>query len=390
MIPHCEIRQGDCLKLLREMPSESIDAGVTDPPYEYGFMGKSWDSTGIAFSVELWIEYLRVLKPGAHLLAFAGTRLSHRMICAIDDAGFEIRDQIGWIYGSGFPKSKNLSGAWEGWGTALKPAWEPICVARKPFKTSVAENVALHGTGALNIEASRVAHGEILRVGTGATFDKMHHYEGRKGESSANKSYGKNGSTNFAPTPGPRGGDAKGRWPANIIHDGSAEVMECFPDAPGQQCSVGPEHGTRPTVVCYGDYGARHDFQPRLDSGSAARFFYCAKASRKERDEGCDDLPDSRAGMVSETSGQHITRRDGGEPKTCKNNHPTVKPVALMRYLCRLVTPSGGMILDAFCGSGTTGRAAMLEGFSSILIDADPHSIEIARRRTNVTPGLLL
>lgn len=388
MTPTCDIRQGNCLDLLRVMPANSFDSCITDPPYEYGFMGKAWDSTGIAFSVDLWKEHYRVLKPGAFLLAFGGTRSYHRMICAIEDAGFEIRDQIGWLYATGFPKSKNLKGSNEGLGTALKPAWEPIVVARKPIEETVEKNFDLHGTGVLNIEASRVPHNELLRAGAGATFDTLHHHEGRKGEASAKKFYTNNGSTNFAAKPGPRGGDIKGRWPANIIHDGSAVVESIFPLSAGQQGDLKGHSKDRKSVVAFGDMKAARDAKARGDTGSAARFFYCAKPSRFERDKDCDSLPDVRGGFNSNTSGQHLTRRDGGRPGAVKNNHATVKPVTLMRYLVRLATPQGGKILDSFAGSGTTGVAALEEGFSIVLIENDLKSFEIAMARTNITPGL--
>lgn len=323
------------------MPDNSFDSCITDPPYEYGFMGKAWDSTGIAFSVDLWKEHHRVLKPGAFLLAFGGTRSYHRMICAIEDAGFEIRDQIGWLYATGFPKSKNLKGSNEGLGTALKPAWEPIVVARKLIEGTVEKNFYLHGTGVLNIVLSRIKS----EFGTG-------------------------------------------RWPANIIHDGSAEVESIFPLSAGQQGDLKGHSKDRKSVVAFGDMKAARYAKARGDTGSAARFFYCAKPSRSERDKDCDSLPDVRGGFNSNTSGQHLTRRDGGRPGAVRNNHATVKPVTLMRYLVRLATPQGGKILDSFAGSGTTGVAALEEGFSIVLIENDFKSLEIAIARTNITPGL--
>jgi len=417
--------QGDSRKLLADIPDDRVDAIVTDPPYELGFMGKAWDASGIAYDAGLWGQALRVLKPGGHLLSFGGSRTYHRMACAIEDAGFDIRDQIMWIYGSGFPKSLNVSKAidktrddrdsvlkvttamaeaadrlglskadvdshmgtsdmagwwlsrlrhrcqcprvdqwrrlkgildlgddldglvehlnarkgesgeswkeaelvssevryneasgivnvgqgdrsrvvreikapnsedakkWQGWGTALKPAHEPIVVARKPMRSPVSSNVRLHGTGAINIDACRFGMGE------GGSRD---------GEDSARRRYADRGSTNFAPTPGPRGGDARGRWPANVIHDGLDEAW--------------------------------------------ASYFYTAKASTSERGEG--------------------------------NIHPTVKPVELMGYLCRLVTPPGGVVLDPFMGSGTTGVAAINSNFRFIGIELDPSYFDIARHR---------
>jgi len=375
---------GKCEERLKELPDASVDAIVTDPPYHLtadkkggtgpasvnlespygrarvttGFMGMTWDDGDIAYNVAMWQECLRVLKPGGYLLSFGGSRTYHRMACAIEDAGFEIRDQIMWIYGSGFPKSHNLKGDWDGWGTALKPAHEPIAVARKPFKGTVAENVLKNGTGALNIAGCRIGTQEMPsnQLAQWSGFGQMKRPE----------------YTQVMNT---------GRWPANVIHDGSDEVLDAFPSAPGQQGFVGVRQGDRPSVNVYGDYGPRIDTFPRGDSGSAARFFYCAKASKEDRNEGCYALPDKPSGMVSNTSGQHITRRDGGAPGPSKNNHPTVKPVDLMRYLCRLITPPGGTVLDPFMGSGSTGKAALMEGFDFIGIDENPEYVRIAESR---------
>ncbi len=313
MSERVEIVNGDSLLVLQLLDDNSVDAIVTDPPYGLSFMGKKWDYD--VPSEELWRQCFRVLKAGGHLLCFAGTRTQHRMAVRIEDAGFEIRDMIAWVYGSGFPKSLDVSKAidkaagaerevvgtritgaamsgkasgiengqggtefgsgqnevpitapatpeakqWEGWGTALKPALEPITVARKPLIGTVAENVLQHGTGAINVDGGRVGE----------------------------------------------------RWPANFIHDGSEEVTDLL--------------------------------------GSAARFFYCAKASKRDRDEG--------------------------------NHHPTVKPTDLMRYLCRLVTPPDGTVLDPFMGSGSTGKAAVLEGFRFIGIEREEEYCEIAKAR---------
>lgn len=346
-----EIRNADCREVMRSLPSDSIDSIVTDPPYGLEFMGKGWDR-GVP-GVDFWTEALRVLKPGGYLLAFGGTRTFHRLTCAIEDSGFEIRDCLSWIYGSGFPKSHNValsidklkghpnrgraiptastfqasdlemknkltsnkvekyeaksneSEKWQGWGTALKPAWEPIILARKPLCGTVAENVLAFGTGGLNIDGARV---------------------------------------------GTEGGEALGRWPANVIHDGSEEAIAGFPQTTSGQLK--PHHFSRASAAdCLnGSNQARH---PRAefggDTGSAARFFYCAKASKADRDEG--------------------------------NNHPTVKPSALMRHLCRLVTQPDGLILDPFSGSGSTGKAALLEGFRFLGAELDPDYAEIARAR---------
>jgi DNA modification methylase len=402
------IYTGDCLDVLKTLPADSVDAIVTDPPYGLSFMGKRWDYD--VPSEAIWRECLRVLKPGGYLLAFAGTRTQHRMAVRIEDAGFEIRDMIAWVYGSGFPKSldvskaidkaagavrevvgqytvsRDLSGGswadlhgqenaakqhnitapateaarqWAGWGTALKPALEPITVARKPLIGTVAENVLAHGTGALNVDGCRVEGRE--RTDYGLTNSTR----------SAGNTYGKPSvSANF---------DAnQGRWPANLIHDGSDEVAGLFPDTKGgtavRRNSGGHTFGgifPKPPMDDLG-YG---------DSGSAARFFYCAKASAKDRDEGV-------AGVAG-VAGVGALRDGGRQSLPRKNHHPTVKPTALMQYLCRLVTPPGGTVLDPFMGSGSTGKAAMLEGFDFIGIERDPEYVKIAEARISAACRLL-
>lgn len=354
---------GDCLAVLRTIPDCSIDSIVTDPPYGLtsarpggrseatrgavmgGFMGLAWDSDIPA--VEVWAECLRVLKPGGHLLAFAGTRTQHRMACRIEDAGFELRDMIAWVYGSGFPKSKNLRGDWQGWGTALKPALEPITVARKPLIGTVAANVLAHGTGALNIDGCRV-------------------------------------------------GGVDGRWPANLIHDGSPEVIAAFPDAPGQMAYISTTAPSLKTSNVYGRMSREGEassdsdnagvvgfkMKPgarRLDAGSAARFFYCAKASRTDRNEGCEGMPELPSLKLDPTSAM---ARDGNRGTgVAANHHPTVKPTDLMAYLCRLVTRPGGKVLDPFMGSGSTGKACMREGFKFIGIEREAPYLAIAEAR---------
>jgi len=332
---------GDCLAVLKTMAENSVDSVVTDPPYGLSFMGKQWDYD--VPGTDVWAECLRVLKPGGYLLAFAGTRTQHRMAVRIEDAGFEIRDMIAWVYGSGFPKSHN--GEWG--GTALKPALEPVTVARKPLEGTVEANWREHGTGALNIDGCRVA-GEVPRTTQGQS-------------SRAGEVYGADQRDRRVFEPH----DA-GRWPANLIHDGSDEVLAGFPQAPGQQ---GPISSTAPSAKTSNVYGAMRcegeasansenvgavgfKMRPgarRLDEGSAARFFYCAKAAKKDRGDG--------------------------------NHHPTVKPTDLMRYLCRLVTPVGGLVLDPFMGSGSTGKAAVLEGFRFVGIEREPDYVEIANAR---------
>jgi DNA modification methylase len=446
-----QLHHGDCLEVLRSMPDCSVDSIVTDPPYGLSFMGKKWDYD--VPSVDVWVECLRVLKPGGHLLAFAGTRTQHRMAVRIEDAGFEIRDMIAWVYGSGFPKSLDVSKAidkmdaaeeqqarryrftewvrstgitfkqideatgtnmgghyttaasqpaimtrehleacrhllgevpawvekeadirsvesknfakrevvgqrttgvgtgngstpimgdgnrditapstdaakqWQGWGTALKPALEPITVARKPLIGTVAENVLQHGTGAINVDGGRV--------------------EG-------------------------------GRWPANFIHDGSEEVVGLFPQSNG---GAFPKKSNIPTGKHYdGGWGAVDNKErTEMGSGSAARFFYCAKASKADRDAGCEGIDARFAPTMGNGIGGKEHDPETASPK--RNHHPTVKPTDLMRYLCRLVTPPNGIVLDPFNGSGSTGCAAVLEGFQYIGIEREAEYIAISEKR---------
>jgi site-specific DNA-methyltransferase (adenine-specific) len=306
-----ELHHGNCLDILRTMPDCSIDSVVTDPPYGLSFMGKKWDYD--VPSTEIWAECLRVLKPGAYLLAFAGTRTQHRMAVRIEDAGFEIRDMLAWMYGSGFPKSHNLDGEHQGWGTALKPAMEPITMARKPFKATVAQNVQEWGTGAINIDGCRIGEEEIKTSAKIAGQSFQHDYNGCEE------------STHL------------GRWPANVIHDGSEDVLEGMSEA--------------------------------------SRFFYCPKTSKADRGHGCDAM-EARVTRCMENP----DTRD--RPTPMKSNfHPTVKPTELMRYLCRMVTPTGGIVLDPFTGSGSTGRGAVLEGFRFIGCEMDADYVNIAKAR---------
>jgi DNA modification methylase len=337
---------GDNREVLKQLPDNSIDSVVTDPPYELGFMGKKWDSTGIAYDVELWREVLRVLKPGGHLLAFSGSRTYHRMAVAIEDAGFEVRDQIMWIYGSGFPKSLDIQKSieksdkygfgsikktWQGWGTALKPAHEPIVMARKPLIGTVANNVLTWGVGGLNIDASRVGDDGGTRLEV-QTKDKGLY---APGTGQLTRGYG--GVI-----------EGLGRWPANVIHDGDPYVVELFPN-------------------------------------DAARFFYCAKTSKRDRNEGLDEFEiKSAAEMVDrvvDSDGMKSPRAGAGRTSGSQNHHPTVKPTDLMAYLCRLVTPKGGTVLDPFMGSGSTGKAAMYEGFKFIGIEMTDEYLPIAKAR---------
>lgn len=381
-----ELQHGDCRTLMVAMEGCSVDSVVTDAPYELGFMGREWDRSGVAYDVATWRAAWEVLKPGGWLVCFGGARTYHRMACAIEDAGFEIRDQIMWIYGSGFPKGGNRDGK----GTCLKPAHEPIVLARKPLIGSVARNQAAFGTGALNIDACRVPTAETLRTGAGVI--PMRHDpavpRGREGEASASARYQNRGGTDFAAKPGPRGGDQRGRWPANIVHDGSNEVVVGFPvttsgtgavkrdsasDASGNRgAAYGAESRPAGTVmICHGD------------SGSAARFFYCAKASKADRDEGLDQFQPQAFVQFQTGNGESgaASSLSEGRETQYRNIHPTVKPTALMRWLVRLVTPVGGTVLDPFTGSGSTGKAAVLEGRSFVGCEVTADYLPIARAR---------
>jgi site-specific DNA-methyltransferase (adenine-specific) len=363
------VHAGDCRDVLRDYPADHFDSVVSDPPYGLTFMGKGWDR-GVP-GVEFWQEALRVAKPGAHLLAFGGTRTFHRLTVAIEDAGWQVRDVVCWLYATGFPKSHN--GPWG--GTALKPAWEPVIVARKPLSGTVADNVQQYGTGALNIDGCRVGSDEVN------THVQPYGYQ-RSGE----RWHGR--AVETIPH--------VGRWPANVLHDGSDEVVAGFPHTTSGTGAI------RKSAL--GMFGLGGDGKANTeygDTGSAARFFYCAKASRTDREEGCDHLParkgfeaverkEGSAGLNSPRAGAGRTisnvREFGGaqhtaDVKLAKNFHPTVKPTDLMRYLCRLVTPPNGLVLDPFCGSGSTGKGAVLEGFRFVGIDLDPAHVAIAEAR---------
>ncbi|AHG22174.1 DNA methyltransferase [Chania multitudinisentens RB-25] len=362
-----QLNVGRCEEVLRGMAENSVDAIVTDPPYGLSFMGKKWDYQ--VPTVDQWAECLRVLKPGGHLLAFGGSRTYHRLVVNVEDAGFEIRDQLMWIYGSGFPKSKNLTDEHAGKGTALKPAHEPIVMARKPLIGTVEGNVSQFGTGALNIDLCRIPTGEALTGGAGGLL-----------------SHARDGKASDAEEWQPA---QLGRWPANVMHDGSEEVVSEFPRNAGAQA---PVRGTEPThngfsgAVKFGGMINRIASHHHGDQGSAARFFYCAKVSRKERDEGMERFVPTSAsemtgGRKEGSAGLNNPRAGAGRTGGVKNNHETVKPVDLMRYLCRLVTPAGGVVLDPFMGSGSTGKAALLDGFGFIGIEENPdHLVTSAAR----------
>ncbi len=349
------LHRGDCLEVLPLLEADSIDSCVTDPPYHLtsiikrfgstsaapcqhgtdgayaraskGFMGKQWDGGDVAFRPETWAEVLRVLKPGAHLIAFSGTRTYHRMACAIEDAGFEIRDQIGWCYGSGFPKSHNIG---NGWGSALKPAWEPCVLARKPLsESSIAANVLKHGTGGINVDGCRIETNDEAKPRYNKAQDD--YFSGKKA---------------ITQIPFQNGG----RWPANLIHDGSEEVLAGFPDAKSRGEYTDSQQASPTRKQIFGSEIGTCDRNNTYanETGSAARFFYTAKADA-----------DDRLG----------------------SKHPTVKPIDLIQYLCRLVTPLGGTCLDPFSGTGTLGEAAFREGFQAILIEREEeYQADIVKR----------
>lgn len=353
---------GDCVEAMAAMDEASVDAIVTDPPYGLGFMGKEWD--GLPPGDEFAAQALRVLRPGGHLLAFGGTRTYHRLACALEDAGFEIRDCLVWLYGSGFPKSLNLNGDRQGWGTALKPAHEPIVLARKPLDGTVAANVQAHGTGALNVDGCRIA-GDMSGANYGGRQASSIGYGGTEPDGFATQAH------------------ESGRWPANVLLDPEAAAM--LDEQSGER-----QAGARPkdNNVGFGNVytegsgraGVHRDERIELDTGGASRFFYCAKASRAEREAGLREagLREAVAGAMSgpETRPDRPTNHP-----LRRNHHPTVKPIDLMRWLVRLVTPPGGTVLDPFTGSGTTAIAAHLEGFSFIGIEREAEYAEIARAR---------
>lgn len=427
------IRIGDCLEVMATLDANSVDAIVTDPPYGIGFMGKAWDGQAIVdrftkrdateqarrrngvasaagsydlspkamrafqdFSAEWARGALRVLKPGGHCVAFASPRTFHRLVCGLEEAGFEIRDTLMWVFGSGFPKSKNLDGDRQGWGTALKPAWEPIILARKPVaERNIAANVATYGTGAINIDGCRIEAAEQRAPNTGRGGIPCRHDD----------------ASSRLPGPVSQPHDL-GRWPANLLHDGSDEVLAGFPSAPGAQADVRGDEPSAPGRNTYGEYAGRRglkarrdgeasadrrytergstDFAPlpgmrRATASSAARFFYCAKADRTDRNDGLDGLT-TKDGRAAPANSPYLR----GETER-QNHHPTVKPTDLMRWLCRLVTPPGGLVLDPFAGSGSTGRGAIAEGFQFVGIELDPEYAAIAEARIRaMQPGLPL
>jgi len=401
---------GDSKEKLKELPDNSIDAVVTDPPYGLAFMGKKWDYD--VPSVDLWREVFRVLKPGGHVLSFGGTRTYHRMAVNIEDAGFEIRDQVMWVYGEGFPKSMNVGKAldkkqgnqreligtkdvgpdftgdnfhrdngqrkiseitkgttqWEGWGTALKPANEPICLARKPLEKglTVADNVLKWGTGAINVDGCRIGSDKIEK--------------GRAGRGIAESTSYHNG---LKPTENRE--FVQGRWPANILFDETAaEILDEQSGISKSGKLTGKEPSSRSGSV-YGEFSTR-SLNTHGDSGGASRFFYVAKASKSERNRGLEGMP-KKIGSTYDGNidHEHGNRKLGAHPdrptELQANNHPTVKPIKLMEYLIKLITPPNGVVLDPFMGSGTTGVACKNLGFDFIGIELSPEYYEIAKKR---------
>ena len=406
------ILEGDCLLKLKDLPNESVDSIVTDPPYGLKFMGKKWDYD--VPSVDIWKECFRVLKHGGHLLSFSGTRTYHRMVVNIEEAGFEIRDMIAWIYGSGFPKSMNVGkqiakingeeiikgelkfkggtqlgvmndDGWKpkdvyeekvnndfaGIGTTLKPACEPIVLARKPIsEETIALNVLKFGTGGLNIDACRVPYKDKDDLDSRRRGELKTNPLGRNDIYSEMKTINTDEYIN-----------QDGRFPANLIHDGSEEALNIFPNNKG---AIAPVKSGQKGFggIIYGKYETGGDdgksFYDGGRLGCASRFFYCAKATKTERNLGCNNIPEDKTGHGNLGNSKGFERFDTNNNN---NNHPTVKPLALMRYLVKLITPKNGIVLDPFAGSGTTLIGAKLEGYRFIGIEMEPGYIKIARAR---------
>ena len=421
-----DLRQGDCQEVMKDLPDNSVDVIVTDPPYGINFMAKKWDYA--IPSIKVWQEAIRVLKPGGHMLCACGTRTQHRMACNIEDAGFEIRDCIFWHYGSGFPKSLDIGKAidkaagaerevtgtksasiqgnpfeesypeeskqvditapatpeaqqWDGWGTALKPSTEIFTLARKPLsEKTVAANVLKWGTGGINMDACRVGDNPGYKYNADSNGTTFHGQQGERIKQTAEKK----GAETIEST--------QGRFPANLIHDGSEEVVGLFPvtgQAGNNKATSGITAGK--SIFGIGDCGKRNPKIAGDNGGSAARFFYCAKASPAERNAGLENMPDAEKYTAKAgTFGVHdcFSGKSGDDawkakhpnlPK--KNNHPTVKPVALMEYLIKLITPPNGTVLDPFMGSGTTGVACVKTNRNFIGIELDEAYFQLAKKR---------
>lgn len=358
------VRNQDCREGLSDFPGV-FDACVCDPPYELGFMGKAWDKAGVSFDPATWAAVLASLKPGAHMLAFGGTRTYHRITCAIEDAGFEIRDQLAWLYGTGFPKSLNVG---DGMGTALKPAQEPICLARKPLVGTVAANVLAHGTGGINIDACRIA-GPPSGLTPYVRSTTPPGYE--LGMAKAGK-------------PVTFEDHALGRWPANVLLDEAAAAM--LDEQSGTSKDGVAVKSNTPVGKITGhifQFGNTGRDQTYGGSGGASRFFYVAKADASEREEGLTG-PRRSGGELTDredgTDGLKSPRAGAGRNGGRRNFHPTVKPIDLMRYLVRLITPPGGAVLDPFMGTGTTGIACYHEGrgFFGFEVDTEHGYFDLA------------
>ena len=442
---------GDCIEEMQKLIDDGVqvDSVVTDPPYHLtsivkrfgkedsapaqfgtdgayaraskGFMGKEWDGGDIAFRPETWELALKLLKPGGHLLAFSASRNYHRMAVAIEDAGFEIRDQMMWLYGSGFPKSQNMGKAvdkkqgndrevlgtkitnvgmqgnnfkrgsksgevevtkgnseWEGWGTALKPAHEPIVMARKPLsESSIVDNVLKHGTGAINIDGCRVEGNDAKYPDTNPDFRD----QGKKSKEAIGIDKLSFGQVQNAERTEKSDDTPQGRFPANVMHDGSDVIVNQFPHTKSGKDVNPTDNGVS------GFFGNEMGYYSKDanygDEGSAARFFYCPKTSKSERHSNLDDHETSVGANGNKWTDQDYRKGDTKPTTERKNTHPTVKPVELMKYLCRLVTPKGGTVLDPFMGSGSTGMAAKDEGFDFIGIEKEKEYFEICESRIN-------
>lgn len=370
---------GDCLEQMKSLPDNSVDSVVTDPPYglsaaknsgkksKGGFMGKAWDYD--VPSKEVWMQVFRVLKPGGHLLSFGGTRTYHRMVVAIEDAGFEIRDQLQWLHGQGFPKSHNLPG---GIGTALKPANEPIVLARKPLIGTVASNVEKYGTGGLNIDESRIDGADISALA-------------RNNSPGENGWKNSSGGKNSAAIRAEQGLPTQGRWPANVLLDEEAAAMLDEQSGVSTEGSGkiggGKNKGSDNVNIGGGIASTRYP-----GTGGASRFFYVAKASKRERNAGLEGMPEKDAPKMSGGTFNSFQTNGGistitNTERKSQNNHPTVKPIKLMQYLIKLVTPPGGTVLDPFMGSGSTGVACASLGFDFIGIEMNEEYLEIAQKR---------
>ena len=482
-----KLHLGDCLEILPTLPANRIDTCITDCPYELGFMGKSWDNAGVSFQKETWEQVYRVLKPGGFLLAFGGTRTWHRIAVAIEDAGFEIRDTICWLYAQGFPKSHNIAKAmnkkegiefeskpaegvgfmrpdsedwnitknqliqkgnnsknaelWEGWGTALKPSFEPIIVAMKPIDGTYVNNALTHGVAGLWIDGGRISTNPDVddpRLGGKGSWktDKAAQnvyeggYAGKDIASSPNGRWPANTILSHHPdckqtdetitidgytinrwkdNAHPFGGGAGNEYESEHKEDKEIAVWECVEDCPvrllNEQTGIlksGNSNGFKGehTADVYGKY-AHNQINPETvyaDAGGASRFFYCAKASKRERNAGLEELPDKEVAYSEyrenyKDTKDFVTHYPDGTPRPVnptKNSHPTVKPLALMEYLCKLTrTPTGGIVLDPFMGSGTTGMACVNTDRNFIGIEMNEEYFEIAKKRINHAKAIL-